>query len=469
MDTGLTKDQVLTNLKTAGYEIPDSLSVDQIQPITPYKLPEGNYTQTTGNLSLANNATSSSILADSTYEPPENEDKNEAVSGLKGLLSKITGQASEASAINKAEQVAQKKQKAVSISNELDQLDKSFRDEVASIKENTQGKETSAINSDVARAQDRYENRRANISLAYKVALGDYQGAQEIANEKINALKDQNAQALQVYQALISSINDDLTEKEKLQVQYQYDLKRDKNKSVEDAYSQALMAGNDNGAGAGYFNAIDSAREKGDIAGIMSTISQYGYKTLEMQTQEAKLRTEEATLRKINADINDIDSSVIDNQISPYQEERQTRILQSVDELRKRVSGGTVGFASLGSFLPASLPRNFKTDLNTLKASIAFGELTAMREASKTGGALGQVSNIELNLLESALAGLDQGQSPANFRKNLDKVEGSIKRWQAAANKLGAPQTTAYTPGTVINYNGKSYRVGSDGDTLEEI
>src|SRR3990167_7181456 len=121
---------------------------------------------------------------------------------------------------------------------------------------------------------------------------------------------------------------------------------------------------------------------------------------------------------------------------TPYQKERQIRTLQSVDELRQRVNFQTVGVGSLGRFVPASLPRNFRTDLDTLKATIAFGELTAMREASKTGGALGQVSNIELGLLESALGGLDQGQSPANFRKNLNKIEASIKRWQGAANAV---------------------------------
>ncbi len=120
---------------------------------------------------------------------------------------------------------------------------------------------------------------------------------------------------------------------------------------------------------------------------------------------------------------------------SPYQKERQVRTLQSVEELRKRVNFQTVGIVgAIGKYAPASLPRNFRTDLDTLKATIAFGELTAMREASKTGGALGQVSNVELGLLESALGGLDQGQSPANFRKNLDKIEASIKRWQGAAN-----------------------------------
>ena len=73
--------------------------------------------------------------------------------------------------------------------------------------------------------------------------------------------------------------------------------------------------------------------------------------------------------------------------------------------------------------------------MNTLKSNIAFNELTEMREASKTGGALGQVSNIELLLLEAALGALDTGQSPENLRAQLVKIGESVDRWNAAKAK----------------------------------
>jgi hypothetical protein len=110
-----------------------------------------------------------------------------------------------------------------------------------------------------------------------------------------------------------------------------------------------------------------------------------------------------------------------------------------VQNLKGRVGPWTTGAGSLLSYLPATDARDFDADLQNLKANIAFGELTEMRNASKTGGALGQVSNIELQLLESALAGLDPGQSPANFKKNLEQIETSLGRWETA--KGGAPTT----------------------------
>lgn len=122
---------------------------------------------------------------------------------------------------------------------------------------------------------------------------------------------------------------------------------------------------------------------------------------------------------------------------SPYQQERATRTIQSVDDLLTRVGPWTTGFGSLLSKIPATDARDFQADLNTLKSSVAFSELTAMREASKTGGALGAISDKELILLESALGALDAGQSAANLAKNLQQVKDSIARWQQAVNQYG--------------------------------
>ncbi len=130
---------------------------------------------------------------------------------------------------------------------------------------------------------------------------------------------------------------------------------------------------------------------------------------------------------------------------SAYSKERADRTIQDVDALMSQVGRTTTGFGSLLSSMPESGARNFKAQLDTLKANIAFNELTAMREASKTGGALGAISERELTLLTSALGALDQGQSPDDFKKQLAKIKESVQRWQQSvaqkpnANPSGAP------------------------------
>ena len=117
---------------------------------------------------------------------------------------------------------------------------------------------------------------------------------------------------------------------------------------------------------------------------------------------------------------------------SAYQLERTFRIQQSVDDLVKKVNWRTVGLGSLAAGIPTSEARAFKADLNTLKSNIATSELTAMREASKTGGALGQVSDRELDRLEGALGTVDQGLGTGDIIEQLNKIKGSLKRWHDA-------------------------------------
>jgi len=131
---------------------------------------------------------------------------------------------------------------------------------------------------------------------------------------------------------------------------------------------------------------------------------------------------------------------------SPYATERATRTVQSVDDLIGQVSRLTTGYGSVLANLPETAARDFAAELQTLKANIAFNELTAMREASKTGGALGQVSNVELQLLESALGALDTGQSPVNLKKQLVKIKESVQRWQAAGGKPLVTPSASHGP-----------------------
>ena len=131
---------------------------------------------------------------------------------------------------------------------------------------------------------------------------------------------------------------------------------------------------------------------------------------------------------------------VEEREISPYQQERSARTIQSVNELYvSAVASPGIFGRTAALWMPDAFRgdeyRNFKAELDTLKANITFGELTAMREASKTGGALGQVSDREGQLLGAALGGLNMSQSPENFAEQLLKINASITRWNNALNE----------------------------------
>lgn len=60
----------------------------------------------------------------------------------------------------------------------------------------------------------------------------------------------------------------------------------------------------------------------------------------------------------------------------------------------------------------------------TIRANIGFDRLQQMREASPTGGALGNVSDREVTTLQAVLGSLEQSQSEAQLLENLDRLEG---------------------------------------------
>lgn len=74
------------------------------------------------------------------------------------------------------------------------------------------------------------------------------------------------------------------------------------------------------------------------------------------------------------------------------------------------------------SHVPGTDSYTLARKIDTIKANIGFDELQAMREASPTGGALGQVAVQEINYLQSTLGSLDIGLPSHELEKNFDAI-----------------------------------------------
>lgn len=66
--------------------------------------------------------------------------------------------------------------------------------------------------------------------------------------------------------------------------------------------------------------------------------------------------------------------------------------------------------------------RNAAAQLNTLKSQVAIGVLQAMRDASKTGGAVGSMTQQEWPILMNKIASLERNQSTEQFKKSLQDI-----------------------------------------------
>ena len=86
---------------------------------------------------------------------------------------------------------------------------------------------------------------------------------------------------------------------------------------------------------------------------------------------------------------------------------------------------GLPGITGLQGYLPnirGGQAANADALLTNLKSQAGFAVLQAMREASKTGGALGSVTEGEHTLLQNHLAALDKAQDIAQFKQELGKI-----------------------------------------------
>ena len=119
---------------------------------------------------------------------------------------------------------------------------------------------------------------------------------------------------------------------------------------------------------------------------------------------------------------------------------------------------GITGISGKLPNMPGGKAADAEALLGTLKSQVGFGVLQDMRNNSKTGGALGSVSDAEGKRLESNLASLEKAQSLPQFQESLrqivDYAEKAKDRMREAYNlkhgdaSTGSPASASVaTPG----------------------
>jgi hypothetical protein len=108
-------------------------------------------------------------------------------------------------------------------------------------------------------------------------------------------------------------------------------------------------------------------------------------------------------------------------------------IQPKIDSVLARANEFNTGFGgAIGSLVPGSPAYDLKVDIDTLLANAGFDKLQQMRDNSPTGGALGQVSERELALLQAAQQAIYQSQTKEQLQKNLKAFqEQRLKSLQA--------------------------------------
>ena len=123
---------------------------------------------------------------------------------------------------------------------------------------------------------------------------------------------------------------------------------------------------------------------------------------------------------------------------------KASSIINTIDTALSQVGGNTAGLGgALMSKLAGSEAVDLNANLETITAVLGFDQLQAMRDASPTGGALGQVSERELIALQSTVASLRQEQSPDQLRVNITKVKKHYQNWLDTLNGINPDERDA--------------------------
>jgi hypothetical protein len=136
----------------------------------------------------------------------------------------------------------------------------------------------------------------------------------------------------------------------------------------------------------------------------------------EMESErKAKVTTEEAATEEIEGKTRDF--AAAEAMFSSNQN------IADVGNKAQRQAGEGLATGIAGAVLsklkPGSSAADLQANLDTLEADAAFSALQTMRDNSKTGGALGAISERELTLLGAAQRSLAASQSPEQLKTNI--------------------------------------------------
>lgn len=126
-------------------------------------------------------------------------------------------------------------------------------------------------------------------------------------------------------------------------------------------------------------------------------------------------------------------------------------LLAAVDAAESKIDWNTTGFVGNAmKNVAGTAAHDLQQQLLTIQANLGFDRIQQMREASPTGGALGQVAVQELDALKASVAALAQSQTDQQLRDNLRKVKTHYQNWrnvivQAQQGSSGVPDFSTMT------------------------
>jgi hypothetical protein len=440
-ETTLTGDQVISNLRGAGYNTVDManqarintnqtsanvpspsslgsspINSDMLAPtksITPVATPTPTETPALlGTVDAQAKAYTNSVIKDDEVAAT----KAAKESSMKALTEKVTA-APGTTALTATEYdtagVDKKKSELNTINNQITAEQVALQRKLEKIDKNEQGKIMSALNADKRNAEVESARRQADLSVIALAKQNDYYGAKEVADRKVTAMLEDQKKELEALQFTYNENKESFTKAEQRQFETNQAertrlLAKEETelKAINDRAIKAL----ENGAPTDLVRSIQNAKTEKEaiqIGAAFMASPQYTFKTLsdgrdvmlDKQGNIVKVVSGAPLSKEDKEKLAAIETSK--KQI-PVLEDKLTQI----DKLLADDSGlnGAVGPNFLyrlsdPSNLITSARQNFISGVSQLTSRETLDTLLNLKKA---GGTLGALSEKELEILNSA-------------------------------------------------------------------
>lgn len=231
MGTGLLLNNVTSTPTTLflNKKMSEPTQADKLGTQSPVVQAKPASTNATQNLIALNNTTAGMAQTNQTQAAqtaqaapataPEPTALQKTLQDILGIGTQLEGKGARSLEIQQDEGVFNKKARATQLENEILARSQAYEKQIREAMKNTEGKLRSGVAVDVNALQMRSAQELADLSIAYKVAQDDYQGAWEIAQAKIDAEFEPLKQRLETLKTYYQLSQNDMTESEKVQAE----------------------------------------------------------------------------------------------------------------------------------------------------------------------------------------------------------------------------------------------------------
>ena len=177
----------------------------------------------------------------------------------------------------------------------------------------------------------------------------------------------------------------------------------------------------------------------------------YNPQTGEFDPDKPLISVDEAKDARESAEAKEVDDRWRQSQIGAID-----NMLDTANKALAAADESWAGPYDLTKYGPSTSARKLAGFVKTMQSKLAFDRLQEMRDNSKTGGALGQVSNIELDLLMSNLTALDPAAGDPVFKAQVETV---IKQYEGLKKRLlrGGNEITEQDADFAKEIDGETY------------